>query len=364
MKSSMMLVKRSLVLFLFFYGIIVLVATLSPFSFNPKNKIASSNDGGISFSSPAIMYTDSCPSIFLRMYQFSIVFRFSSGSDSTTTAQTILSNSVNSYDQNFCIQQIGTALVFRVFSSAFREPKLLYIPDAVKKGKTIWCAVVYDGDLIRSYVDGIKKSERRIGRIDCSTWNRSYPLVVGSEANGYHSWEGTMYSLSIFDNVIPAKDLRKPDRYSLLNSPALLFDFHPSADRFIRSTGADSITILRIPEKFIPFQRTIFLESTSAMWKRRLYLRDIIGNIFMFMPFGFMTGMLSSIMSGERRKIILTACVAGFIFSTCIELLQVYLPGRFSSITDVVSNLFGAYAGALISFYALKYININRTINL
>lgn len=363
MNRLMIFVKRSIIPLLLIYAIIVLVATLYPFSFNPKNNIASSNDGGIRFSSPAIMYTDSCPTVFLTMNQFSFLFRFSSGSDSTTTAQTIFTNSINSYDQNFTLQQIGTALVFRIFNRSLTESKSIYILDIAKIRKVMWCAIVYDGDMIRCFIDGVKISERRIGVIECSSWDRSYPLVVGSDANGYHSWDGTLYSLLIFDTVIPVKNLRKPEQYTLLSSPALSFDFNLSADRIIRSRGADSITTLRIPETFIPFRRTVLLESTTAMWKRRLYLRDIIGNIFMFMPLGFLIGMLVSTISNERRKIILFACVAGFVFSISIELLQVYQPGRFSSVTDVLSNICGAYAGAVIYFYVLKYVKIGKIVN-
>ncbi|MDP1676408.1 MAG: VanZ family protein [Bacteroidota bacterium] len=354
MARSITFVKRSLISLLLCYGIIVLFATLYPFSFNPKNNCIPLKESGIRFSSPAIMYTDSCPDVFLKMHQFTILFRFSAESESTSAAQTIITNSINSYDQNFCIQQLGKTLVFRVFNKMRPEPNAIYIMNVVKSKKTMWCSIVYDGDVLRCYIDGVKKNERKIGAIDFSMWDRTYPLVVGSEANGYHSWDGILYSLLLYNKAIPAKDLRRPDRYINLATPALFFNFDPTDAGFIRSRGSDSMTTLYIPENFVPPQRTVLIESTSALWKRRLYLRDIIGNIIMFLPLGFLASMLMLTMISNRRKNTILVCAIGLMFSTIIELLQVYQPGRFSSISDVLSNTMGAFFGTLIFFFLLK----------
>lgn len=76
-------------------------------------------------------------------------------------------------------------------------------------------------------------------------------------------------------------------------------------------------------------------------------LFDIVANVALFVPFGYL---LKRVLSGRsgRQTWILTFLLAGGI-STSIEFYQVYCHNRFPSTTDIGSNLFGAIIGVLIS---------------
>jgi len=74
---------------------------------------------------------------------------------------------------------------------------------------------------------------------------------------------------------------------------------------------------------------------------------DIFENVLLFLPLGFtFTGYLK-----HKRVRALAALTAVVFLSLClsyaIEVLQLYLPGRFTSITDVLSNTAGAGLGFL-----------------
>ena len=73
-----------------------------------------------------------------------------------------------------------------------------------------------------------------------------------------------------------------------------------------------------------------------AMWL------DAWLNLLFFVPFGLLCGLR---FPGWRG---VTACaLAACLFSSCIEWLQMYIPGRLSSANDIVMNSLGAIVGAV-----------------
>ena len=67
--------------------------------------------------------------------------------------------------------------------------------------------------------------------------------------------------------------------------------------------------------------------------------RDIIANIFLFLPFGYLFAL-----SHPRRGYALLVAIAAAI-SLSAESLQVLSPARYASATDVVVNTIGAFLG-------------------
>lgn len=347
-------VKNAPIFLLACYCIIVLGATLYPFSFSLSNHIDVLEKNGIRFSPPSIMYTDPIPGVLSSLKRFSIVVLFTPESESLSDSRTIVSNAINSFDQNFSIVQSGRSLVFRLFDGGRQRSHVVYLENAIRKDAMTAFTVSFDGEMLRCYVDGIQRTERSLGPIDPMLWNNTYPLVVGSEANGYHPWHGVMYSLDVFDTVVSSVPVIDQRQGPKKNPPVLSFLFKNPEGGLIRSIGTDSSTVLHIPMNFTPYQRTYFLEGTTAVWKRRWYLRDVFGNIMMFVPIGFLLVMLFTTRNHDRKRNALLVCVMAFLFSMSIEFLQVFLPGRFSSISDILCNTIGACAGAAVFQSILK----------
>jgi glycopeptide antibiotics resistance protein len=74
---------------------------------------------------------------------------------------------------------------------------------------------------------------------------------------------------------------------------------------------------------------------------------DIAVNIAAFMPLGFLlSALLWSSTSCQRPM--LTTILLGALLSLTIEVLQVYIPQRFSGMTDIITNTMGTSMGAIL----------------
>ena len=81
------------------------------------------------------------------------------------------------------------------------------------------------------------------------------------------------------------------------------------------------------------------LWSLLKSWAARPRRGDVAANILLYMPLGFILFRLS--------KRLFIAVLLGAALSVCIELLQYYAPRRNSVATDVYSNTFGTFIGAI-----------------
>jgi VanZ family protein len=75
--------------------------------------------------------------------------------------------------------------------------------------------------------------------------------------------------------------------------------------------------------------------------------RDVVVNVLFFMPFGLWAVRAMSVRLSVAARVLLV-CLAGFVLSVCAESIQLFAPGRFSSLSDVFSNTAGAALGAWI----------------
>jgi VanZ family protein len=93
----------------------------------------------------------------------------------------------------------------------------------------------------------------------------------------------------------------------------------------------------------------VLLHGWPSDWNRSA-LRDAILNIAIYAPFGFAAA-LSFRRRHSRPAAAVAATAFGFLFSVSMELLQVYVPGRDSSLADVLTNTIGSAGGAAIALY-------------
>ncbi|TFG97621.1 MAG: VanZ family protein, partial [Calditrichales bacterium] len=93
---------------------------------------------------------------------------------------------------------------------------------------------------------------------------------------------------------------------------------------------------------------------TSSIWM--INLPDIIGNLALFFPIGYLYRMIRPVDKASNYFMIM---LYGFLFSLSIESLQLFLPGRYSSISDVVCNTLGTGIGAL-AFSAINSVAVFR----
>ena len=93
----------------------------------------------------------------------------------------------------------------------------------------------------------------------------------------------------------------------------------------------------------IPFKEMFRYEFGSFK-----FIKNIIGNILLFVPYGFFS---SYYLNNKKAG---TTIVLSFIATLCIETIQYYI-GRVFDIDDIILNVFGAFCGYLI-FIALNAV--------
>ncbi len=92
-----------------------------------------------------------------------------------------------------------------------------------------------------------------------------------------------------------------------------------------------------------PGPLTLLLHSWPAEWNRFM-LRDVVLNVVLYMPLGAVACL--AWLPRFPRAAAAAATALGFALSLSMELLQDYVPGRVTSLSDLATNTIGALAGA------------------
>ena len=94
---------------------------------------------------------------------------------------------------------------------------------------------------------------------------------------------------------------------------------------------------------------------------RHLSLTDIVGNIILFMPFGFLLYMFLNYL--RKKHLILKCLIAGAILSFCIEFTQLFIAERDTALHDLLNNALGSWIGAVgAAIYSSKISSLARKI--
>ena len=97
------------------------------------------------------------------------------------------------------------------------------------------------------------------------------------------------------------------------------------------------------------------LQAFFATWHRFGSLGDILGNVALFLPFGFFGEALCTgrpNIKAARIRLIL----GGFILATGLQFLQIIIPQRVPEMTDILWNMLGIFLGLLIFHMGRKHI--------
>jgi len=85
-----------------------------------------------------------------------------------------------------------------------------------------------------------------------------------------------------------------------------------------------------------------WLEALGLPFEPTYIVLEFLANIALFVPFGILA------LTAFRWMRVWSATAAGFFTSCLIEGVQLFLPTRFSTISDLVANTAGALIGALL----------------
>lgn len=187
-------------------------------------------------------------------------------------------------------------------------------------------------------------------------------LVLGNAPQGNRRWAGKLFCVAIFNRSLSAVEMTRHYQYwtgghlrQLQSEQGLsaLYFMDERDGAKIPDRSPAGIPLL-VPEYFQVLRKTVLVPPWEDPHPYFSDTGDVLINILGFIPFGFVYFIYRIQVTPRHplRSALVAVAVAGII-SLAIELVQVYLPTRSSSLTDLICNISGAGFGAILAFLVL-----------
>jgi hypothetical protein len=180
-------------------------------------------------------------------------------------------------------------------------------------------------------------------------------LILGNSPTGKQPWNGNIFGLAIYNRSLMEKEvLQNYQNWVKNGSPAVSENKGPIA-LYLFDERSENLIHNKVGMRYHLFMPVTFqmLKKTVLPWQNfRLspsYLSDIFINIIGFVPFGFIfPAFLFRATSLAGYRIYIITVLLGSGMSLVIELIQVNLPIRSSSLTDLLCNVAGTTIGVIL----------------
>jgi VanZ family protein len=175
-------------------------------------------------------------------------------------------------------------------------------------------------------------------------------VVLGHAPDGNNSWTGDILGLAVYDHAITSGEIAqhygiwRSQKPWLLQSARALYTFDERTGDVVHNRTGPAPDLI-IPANFKPLNLTVLAVPHPFRFRRI----DTVVNVLGFMPFGFL--LCAYLQDGKhysRKKAFVGTIMLGAVTSLSIELLQVFLPSRDSSLLDVVNNIAGTTLAAFV----------------
>jgi len=362
--------------------IVLVYLGLTPFQFFLRNQVAAQpEEGGIEFDAVGLATSEG--SIDGRAHfaneTISIHLMIEPSDEPRTGLGTIVSIDSATGPAPVIIAQWKKWLVVRVWDPAHRSLGYWEIDAAgfskyVRRFVTITSGPL-EGTAI--YVDGIATGDTRQRSIIRNERGFEGRLLLGCLGNGSAGWRGTLSGLAIINERLTAEQVtwqheqvqragfsalqEVRNLYALYDFSKLTQESGESLYSLSNAVSTSALGRLQFPQVFSPLRPEVFgipqLRDMKADW----FLDDMLRNIAGFTPFGFLASLLL-IRSRNQPSYVITAQVAllGALLSLGIESIQIALPMRRSSLSDLSLNVIGSIIGALTAI-AFRYTSLGRS---
>jgi hypothetical protein len=331
---------------------IILAGTLWPYNIFPPNRVSWLVDAkGIQFKRDGVVVSDQPLQAEPPGVSGACTLELLLRPANAEVKKTILSFYARKTPRQFQLVQRGSGLrISRVETP--RTPKVLRfgVDEILTQGQLSLITITSGPHGTVIYKDG--RQVDSFSRVRISPADLSGQIVLGTSPVDYDPWEGEVRGLALYaKELTPEEALRhyidwtgaNPD----LNGAVALYDFAEGTGRKIHNAviaGPD----LQIPRIFRVPNKPLLESPVKEFAVTRRYVRSVLLNIAMFVPLGYLLCAYWMFTQGSR-KAVLRAILGAGLLSLIIEVLQAYIPIRFSGMTDVLTNTLGASLGALLT---------------
>jgi len=230
------------------------------------------------------------------------------------------------------------------------------IDDIFVAGKTVHLVVSLSPRGTDIFVDGRFKQSFPAAAFDTSNVPLGR-LLLGNSPTGDSLWRGDMLALAFYDRALTPVEMEKgaaagalPRSMESDRSVIARYRFDKMQSDLIPYTSDTRYAIV-IPTDFSPLHLTVLEPLRRGRLLTLSFISDFVLNVLGFVPFGclamFYLGTATDISPRWQSTIVV---LAGFSLSLGIELVQVYLPTRSSTLIDLATNTLGSATGVLLSF--------------
>jgi VanZ family protein len=182
-------------------------------------------------------------------------------------------------------------------------------------------------------------------------------LILGNSVYGKHSWEGKIYGLAVYGKALSSERVKHHyERWRQQGNlavdtgddPLLLYTFSEYADRLVPDQ-TDRNQQLQVPLQQVALKKTFLFSPWHHFTPSRSFFIDAILNFVGFLPLGaVICYWLRQSSSWPGRHGALVTVGFCFFLSLGMEVAQVWLPNRTSSLLDLTLNTLGSCFGVLL----------------
>jgi VanZ family protein len=224
------------------------------------------------------------------------------------------------------------------------------------------------------YINGTMQARAKIPGGKFTNWDPSYYLMLGNEATGNRPWLGKIFFLAIYSRPLTEKEIHQNYLAGWLSESRsgeqmcraseglvarYLFE-ERHGDRIGDSGETKAPLDLYIPtaiqkKSYLDFSHILFSKNS----KRALF-GDVILNIIIFIPIGFL---LHAVLRRHCESSLKTAAfvfIIGTLFTFGIESLQYFSLTRHSSLVDMINNMVGTAVGIATDIFYIGYLKSQR----
>jgi hypothetical protein len=250
-----------------------------------------------------------------------------------------------------------------------RQMKRISFETATLPSEEFFITVTTGKGGTKLYIDGqllLQKNDLTLKIPNGGTRTR---LIIGNSAYGRNFWKGKVYGLAFYQYKLTSHQVKihhdqwskyKNFSFAKKENPYLLYLFNETnISTVVDRSGHNNH--LNIPSRMRILKKRFLRQPTGILNFNSVPIKDIILNLIGFIPFGIiLTASLIRMDGFIGKHGQLMTVVFGLLLSLTIEIIQSWMPTRYSSILDLVLNTSGTLAGATIYKTVLHMANFRN----
>ncbi len=228
---------------------------------------------------------------------------------------------------------------------------------ALKLGQPVLITVTSTQRGTCLFINGTLAKEVKDWQATVPHSGKKMQLILGNSVYGKHSWEGEIYGLAFYGKALTQQRVQRDYDIWLRQKVfapeskdnLLLLDIFNKKQNRLAADRTTSTQQLQLPVRQVVLKKTYLSPPWHNFTLSRSFLVDAVLNFIGFIPLGaaiYYWLQQTSLAPGKYQALVSVALC--FSLSLGMEIVQAWLPNRFSSLSDLTLNTLGAWLGVML----------------